>query len=278
MDAHRYSFNSANMTGSTADRLAAIESAGYASATLWPADLFVHFEDPEATIARINASPVAVSAYQCVRDLEGSPAVVKRRKMELARQFIGQMKLIGCDLLVLCSNINDDIDRDWAQAVADLQAIGKLGRSNGVRIAFEPICYGSWINTYIKGWELVRDADHSHVGLVLDAAHVFLPETPLEPIERIAGDKIFLVELSDFPASGLDKRDLLRNYRMFPGEGVRPLRDFVDRVVATGYAGPISLEVFNASYRAADARSVAHRGMRALEALFGRNAPVSADR
>jgi 4-hydroxyphenylpyruvate dioxygenase len=273
MDPRRFSFNSANMTGSLADRLTAMEEAGYASATLWPADLFVHFEDPEAAIARINGSPVAVTAYQCVRDLEGAPAAVKCRKMELARQFIAQMKLIGCELLVLCSNVNDDIDRDWARAVGDLQAIGELGRASGVRIAFEPICYGSWINTYVKGWELVRDADHSHVGLVLDAAHVFLPETPLEPIERIAGGKIFLVELSDFPDTGLDKRELLRNYRLFPGEGRRPVRAFMDRVEATGYAGPISLEVFNASYRACDPRAVASRGMQALEGLFGRNTP-----
>lgn len=273
MNPRRISFNSANMTGPIADRLAAMEEAGYASATLWPADLFVHFEDPEATIALIRASSVAVSAYQCVRDLEGSPAAVKGRKMELARQFIDQMKLVGCDMLVLCSNVNDDVDRDWARAVADLQAIGELGRASGVRIAFEPICYGSWINTYIKGWELVRDADHSHVGLVLDAAHIFLPDTPLAPIEQIAGDKIFLVELNDFPATQFDKRELLRNYRMFPGEGVRPLRAFMDRVEATGYAGPISLEVFNARYRASDPRFVAHRGMQALEALLGRNAP-----
>jgi sugar phosphate isomerase/epimerase len=271
MNPGNFSFNSANMTGSIADRIAAIEEAGYASATLWPADLFVHFEDPEATIALIRASSVAVSAYQCVRDLEGSPAVVKARKMELARQFIAQMKLIGCDLLVLCSNVGDDIDRDWAKAVADLQTIGELGRAGGVRIAFEPICYGSWINTYVKGWELVRDADHPQVGLVLDAAHIFLPETPLEGIERIPGDKIFLVELSDFAATRLDKRELLRNYRMFPGEGARPLRAFVDRVAATGYAGAISLEVFNARYRAADPRFVARRGMAALETLFGRN-------
>ena len=273
MNARRFSFNAANMTGSIAERFAAMEEAGYGSATLWPADLFAHFEDPEATIALIRASPVAVSAYQCVRNLEGSPAAVKSRKMELARQFIAQMTLIGCEMLVLCSNVGEDIDRDWARAVADLQAIGELGRAGGVRIAFEPICYGHWINSYVKGSELVRDADHSHVGLVLDAAHVFLPDSPLEAIEKIGGDKIFLVELCDFAASRLDKRELLLNYRMFPGEGVRPLRAFMDRVEATGYAGPISLEVFNAHYRACEPRFVAQRGMQALEALFGRNAP-----
>jgi 4-hydroxyphenylpyruvate dioxygenase len=271
MDRSKFSFNTANLSGPFADKLAALEGAGFASATLWPADLFVHFEDPEATIARIRASPVAVSAYQCVRDLEGAAPAVKRRKIELARQFMDQMALIGCDTLVLCSNVADDVDRIWAQAVEDVRALGELGKARNIRIAFEPICYGRWINTYVAGWELVRDVDHSHVGLVLDTAHVFLPETPLGPIERIPRDKIFLVELNDFPATAFDMRELLRNYRLFPGEGVRPVREFVERVRATGYDGVVSLEVFNARYRAADPRFVAERGMRALETLLGAN-------
>lgn len=271
MDCARFSFNTGNLTGPFADKLAAMERAGFGSMTLWPADLFVHFDDPEATIAAINDSPVAVTAYQCVRDLEGSPPEVKRRKMELARQFIDQMKLVGCDTLVLCSNVNDDVDRDWGRAVDDIRQIGELARAQEVRVAFEPICYGTWINNYITGWELVRDADHPQVGLVLDAAHIFLPETPLEPIESIPGHKIFIVELNDVPATSFGIRELLRNYRLFPGEGVRPVREFVDRVLATGYDGVLSLEVFNARYRAAEASFVVDRGMASLEAVFRSN-------
>jgi len=271
MDRRKFSFNTANLTGSFTNKLAALEEAGFGSMTLWPADLFVHFEDPEATIASVRSSRVAVSAYQCVRDLEGSPPEIKQRKSELARQFIDQMKLVGCDTLVLCSNVNNDVEQNWAQAVADVREIGELAKASDVRIAFEPICYGRWINNYITGWELVRDVDHSHVGLVLDAAHIFLPLTPLAPIEKIPKDKIFLVELNDFPETTFDNRELLRNYRLFPGEGVRELREFVDRVQATGYDGVISLEVFNARYRAADPAFVAKRGMQSLEKLFGKN-------
>jgi 4-hydroxyphenylpyruvate dioxygenase len=272
MDRSKFSFNTANLSGPFAEKLAALEEAGFASTTMWPADLFVHFEDPEATIALIRSSPVSVSAYQCVRDLEGSSPEVKARKIELARQFIDQMKLVDCGMLVLCSNVQADVERDWARAVQDIRDIGELAKSRGVRVAFEPICYGSWINNYITGWELVRDVDHSHVGLVLDAAHIFLPDTPLKPIDKIPKDKIFLLELNDFPGTTFDKRELLRNYRLFPGEGVRPVRELVDRVLGTGYDGPVSLEVFNARYRAADPRFVVNRGMQSLEKLFGSNA------
>ena len=65
---------------------------------------------------------------------------------------------------------------------------------------------------------------------------------------------------------------MLRNYRLFPGEGVRPVRAFVERVLGTGYQGVFSAEVFNARYRAADPRWVAKRGFEAMQKLFAQRA------
>jgi 4-hydroxyphenylpyruvate dioxygenase len=72
-----------------------------------------------------------------------------------------------------------------------------------MRIAFEPMSQGQWINTWQLGWQMVRDVDHPHVGLILDASHIFLAETSLEGIENIPGDRIFLCEVSDFPDANL---------------------------------------------------------------------------
>jgi 4-hydroxyphenylpyruvate dioxygenase len=203
-----------------------------------------------------------------VRDLEGAPPAVRAHKLEIARQLIDQLLLLGGDTLVLASNGSAEVDRDWDGAVAALRAIGDLGKSRGVRIAFEPLCYTPWINDYRVAWKLVRDADHSHVGLVLDPAHIFLIGSPLDDIATIPGAKIFLVEINDLPDTGLNIREMLRNYRMFPGEGRRPLAEFMRVVLSTGYRGHFALEVFNAAYRAMDPLLVARRGHAALEKLF----------
>jgi 4-hydroxyphenylpyruvate dioxygenase len=258
------------MTGSIAEKLAAVEQAGFGATTMWPGDLFSVFEDADANLAVIRASRLRKPCYMMVRDLEGSPPDVKARKLELARQMMDQMALFGADTLVQCSNINTDVNRDWALAVEDLRTLGELARSKNVRVAFEPMSQGAWINTYILGWQLVKDVDHPNIGLVLDASHVFLAESPLDHIDKIPGERIFLCEVSDFPAAQLDRREMLRNYRLFPGEGTRPVRAFVERVLATGYAGDVSAEVFNARYRAADPGFVAKRGFDALERLFGK--------
>jgi 4-hydroxyphenylpyruvate dioxygenase len=55
-----------------------------------------------------------------------------------------------------------------------------------------------------------------------------------------------------------------RHYRCFPGQGGFDLRDFTARVLATGYAGPLSLEVFNDVFRQADPDRMAVDAMRSL--------------
>jgi 4-hydroxyphenylpyruvate dioxygenase len=270
MESTRFTFNTGNLVGSIVAKLAAIEEAGFSATTLWPADIFAHFEDADANLGVLRQSRVRTPCYMMVRDLEGSPPEVKERKLELARQMMDQMALVGADTLVQCSNINTDIDRDWGRAVQDLQRLGELARSKGVRIAFEPMSQGDWINTYQLGWELVRDVDHPNIGLVIDASHIFLAESPLDGIDRIPAERIFLVELADLPATQLGRREMLRNYRLFPGEGSRPVRALVERILGTGYRGPISAEVFNAYYRTLDPRDVARRGFESLERLFAR--------
>jgi len=55
-----------------------------------------------------------------------------------------------------------------------------------------------------------------------------------------------------------------RHLRSFPGQGDLDVTGFVRAVLATGYAGPLSLEVFNDGFRAAPARFVARDGLRSL--------------
>ncbi len=55
-----------------------------------------------------------------------------------------------------------------------------------------------------------------------------------------------------------------RHYRLFPGEGAFDLRAFVGHVLAAGYTGPLSLEVFNDVFRQTDVRRTADQAKRSL--------------
>src|SRR3954467_10796426 len=67
---------------------------------------------------------------------------------------------------------------------------------------------------------------------------------------------------------GLDFLSWGRHYRNFPGQGDLPLDAFMQALLATGYDGLLSLEIFNDQFRAGSARSVAVDGHRSLIAML----------
>jgi 4-hydroxyphenylpyruvate dioxygenase len=58
-----------------------------------------------------------------------------------------------------------------------------------------------------------------------------------------------------------------RHHRLFPGQGAFDLPAFLGHVLAAGYTGPLSLEVFNDVFRQADPRRAAVDALRSLLAL-----------
>src|SRR5258705_12066510 len=66
-----------------------------------------------------------------------------------------------------------------------------------------------------------------------------------------------------------------------PGQGNLNINDFMQSVVATGYSGPLSLEIFNDQFRSRSAKEVAIDGMRSLilledQAKIGRSTKTKA--
>lgn len=166
-------------------------------------------------------------------------------------------------------------------------------------------------NTWASSWEVVRAANRHNVGLIIDSfnllavefADPYNPEghgriysTLGEPLDvlrlslaslvaTVPGDRIFFVQLGDgelinpvSPPFQSDEIPLLqwsRGHRLYPMEvslgGYMPVEMAAAAVVATGYEGPLSLEVFNNSLNQPDPSvpsSHAQRGYTGLERLI----------
>ena len=131
----------------------------------------------------------------------------------------------------------------------DLRELGERAQQRGLRIGYEALAWGRHINDHRDAWEIVRRADHPAVGLILDSFHSLSRRIDPESIRAIPGDRIFFVQLADAPGIDMDVLHWSRHFRNMPGQGDLPVVDFVRAVLATGYAGPLSLEVFNDQFR-----------------------------
>jgi 4-hydroxyphenylpyruvate dioxygenase len=142
--------------------------------------------------------------------------------------------------------------------------LGEKAQAHGVRLAYEALAWGRYVDDYRHAWRIVELADHPAVGVCLDSFHILSRGHDPAGIEQIPGDRIFFLQLADAPALTMDVLSWSRHFRLFPGEGAFDLRAFVGHVLAAGYTGPLSLEVFNDVFRQTDVRRTADQAKRSL--------------
>lgn len=268
MDASRLSCTTVTFGGKLTEKLKAMKEAGFGATEIWPRDFYEHNEGPDIALDMLDSLGMGVSCYQNLRNFEGMPERLRQRKSNIATQLFDQMRLMRCETLVLCSNIAPDSSSDTGRIADDLRMLGDLAAPYGVRVAWEPICWGRWIKDYRDAWNIVQKVNHPQIGLVLDSFHVLALNLPVEPIADIDPKKIFLVEVADMPGGTLDFLEVSRSFRLFPGEGVTPIPSFMKQVRKSGYSGCYSVEVFNTYYQTQGLNEIARRAMASLIPLF----------
>jgi len=251
--------------GSLTDKVRAMYAAGFEATEMWPRDVFEHAEGPEVAQRALRENDLKVSVYQALRDYEGMGAEVRNAKLEIAGQLMDQMDLIGADILVLCSNCDASSSADEEEVADDLATLAELAGERDKRIAYEVLAWGSHVNDYRAGVELVDKVDHPAFGLMLDSFHYFWTGVPLSFLDEMDMSKVFHLEIADLPKCALPAIEVSRNYRLFPGEGAYPALEFTEKVLANGYSGIVTVEIFNAAYRAQTADDVAARAMASVK-------------
>ena len=259
-----------SLSGTLGEKLEAIAAAKFDAVEIFENDLVTFSGTPADVRDACRELGLDIVTLQPFRDFEGMPPGQRERAFARAERKFDVMQELGCDLLMICSNVSPDSLGGIDRAAADLRELGERAAKRGLRIAFEALAWGRHINDYRDSWEAVRRADHPAVGLVLDSFHILARGTDLSTIRSIPGDRIFLVQLADAPLLQMDYLSWSRHFRNFPGQGDLPVLDFMTALQATGYDGALSLEIFNDQFRAGSARSVAVDGHRSLRFLLDR--------
>jgi 4-hydroxyphenylpyruvate dioxygenase len=259
------------LSGTLDEKLAAAARAGFDGVELFENDLINSVLTPAEVREQADDLGLTIDLYQPFRDFEAVPDPAPNLRRAEAKFAV--MEALGAPTLLVCSNVSPDAIDDDALAAEQLRTLAARAAERGLKIAYEALAWGRHVNEYDHAWRIVQAADHPALGTCLDSFHVLSRGTGLSAIADI--DKLFYVQLADAPHLSMDVLQWSRHYRCFPGQGAFDLADFVGRVLAAGYAGPLSLEVFNDVFRQADPDRIAVDAMRSLLVLEDR-LPTSA--
>lgn len=257
-----------SVSGTLAEKLDAIADAGFDGIEIFEQDFITDAGSAKDVGNRIRDKGLEISLFQPFRDFEGLPADLRVKAFDRAERKFDLMQDLGAELILVCSSVHPKALGGIDRAADDLRELGERAAARGLRIGYEALAWGRHVNDHRDAWEIVRRADHANVGIILDSFHTLGRGLDPESIRRIPGDRIFFVQMADAPKIDMDLLYWSRHFRNMPGEGDLPVTDFMRAVLAAGYTGPVSLEIFNDQFRGGLARTIAKDGYRSLITLL----------
>src|SRR6185295_11573249 len=100
--------------------------------------------------------------------------------------------------------VSGDAVDDDDLAAEQLSELADRAAERGLRIAYEALAWGRFVNTYAHAWRIVRTADRPALGLCLDSFHVLSRGDDPGGIRVVPGGKIFYLQLADAPRVKMD--------------------------------------------------------------------------
>jgi sugar phosphate isomerase/epimerase len=235
----------------------AYHDAGFRHVELWFPKLKGLGLAPPAIAARLrDATLTPVSACAAGNFLwRGAPGPAERLA-ELEGLF-GLAEALGVPRFVIFDYVEATPKRDdHAVAAERLVSVAELAAKYRIRIALEFIARSRLLGSLPTALQLIRQAAQRNVGLCLDTFHFYAGVSKLEDLDELRPGEVEHVHFHDVPRT-VPRELLVDADRIAPGLGVIPLDKVVDALRRIGYAGALSVELFDPVVQKSDPAATA---------------------
>ena len=257
-----------SINGTLKEKIIAIAKAGFNGVEIFENDFLTNNLSPKEVKTIVQDQGLEITLFQPFRDFEGMPGNHRIRAFDRAKRKFDIMAELETDLILICSNTSNISIGGIDRAANDFFELGEIAKERSIKVGYEALAWGKFINDHRDAWEIVRRANHENVGIILDSFHTLSKNIDLNSIASIPREKIFIVQLADAPLHEMDLLYWSRHFRNMPGQGDLPVLNFMDALNKTNYDGYLSLEIFNDSYRSGPRDLIAKDGQRSLKSLI----------
>ena len=196
------------------------------------------------------------------------PGETRLKSLEELKWKVELIQAIGGDRLVTPSagtgNYTED---DFKRGVDHMREAAEIARPFAVTLMLEFARTSRFAGSLATALTLVRETNHPNYRVMMDTYHFWGGISKFEDLELLRDGELHHLHFEDVPASPF--RELQgQPHRVFPGEGIAPLRRIVEVLKAKKYTGAVSFETFNPQIQKTDPYEVAMRARKAIEPLI----------
>jgi sugar phosphate isomerase/epimerase len=183
-----------------------------------------------------------------------------KRSMDLVRQIGGKR------LAAPPAGATDRSDIDLHRIAERYRGLLELGDTMGVVPEVEVWGFSKTLGRLGEAALVAIETGHPRACILADVYHLYKGGSPIEGLSLLNGAALPVLHFNDYPADP-PREKITDAQRVYPGDGVAPLKDLVRRLREIGFKGMLSLELFNRDYWKQDALTVARTGLEKMRAV-----------
>jgi sugar phosphate isomerase/epimerase len=183
-----------------------------------------------------------------------------RRSMDLVQQ-IGGKRLAAPPV-----GATEQAGLDLLKAAERYRALLELGTKIGVIPQAEVWGFSKTLTRLGDTALVAIESRHPQACILADVYHLYKGGSDFEGLKLLGSPALQVFHMNDYPARpGREK--ITDAHRVYPGDGIAPLKKVLRDLHRMGFNGILSLELFNPTYWKQDAFLVAQTGLKKMRAL-----------
>lgn len=189
----------------------------------------------------------------------------RKAGFEQMRLEMEMMAELGCTRIAAPSaGVKADTKLDLIKVGERYKQLLDLGRQTGVMPQLE--FWGSSPVFYSMGQALMAAAaaNDPDVKILPDVYHLFRGNSGFESLKMVNGNLIDVIHFNDYPSS-IPREEQKDKDRLYPGDGVAPLKQILTDLANMGGTKVLSLELFNPEYWKNDLLTIATTGLEKMK-------------
>jgi 2-keto-myo-inositol isomerase len=266
-----YCLNTSTLQGQKLDLLEILEiaaTAGYQAIEPWLAELERYAKSGGSLRElgrRIRDRGLTVAGVIAFFEWAVDDPERRRTGLEAARRGMDLARELGAPRVAAPpAGVTGSLD--LLQAAERYRDLLQLGDQLGVVPQVEFWGFSHALGRLGQAALVAMESGHPRACVLPDVYHLYKGGSPPGGLRLLNASALHIVHFNDYPANP-PRAAITDADRVYPGDGVAPLKQVVLDLHHNGFRGVLSLELFNRAYWKEDPRLVARTGLAKMQAI-----------
>lgn len=268
-----YCLNTSTLMGQKLDIIEVVEiaaKAGYQAIEPWVREVDQHAKaggDLKALGQRIRDRGLRVESAIGFAEWIVDDESRRRRGLETMKRDMDRVRQIGGRRIAAPpAGATNQADLNLFRAAERYRAILELGEEMGVVPQVELWGFSKALSRLGEVALVAMESGHPQACILADTYHLYKGGSPPSGLKLLAGAALHVLHVNDYPANP-PRASITDAARIYPGDGIAPLKEILRGLHAIGFRGMLSLELFNPGYWKQDPLTVARTGLEKMKAV-----------